>query len=79
MDNRKERIIEAIKSEDVIGLPYSHVNGDCWTCKHRDYGYKCPAFPDGIPIEIAYGLETHREIRKDQKNPIVFESRFGDK
>lgn len=79
MDENILSIIEAIKSEDLIGLPYSHVKGDCWTCKHRDYGYKCPAFPNGIPDDIAWGLTHHTTVRDDQKNPIIFESRFGDK
>jgi len=33
----------------------------------------CEAYPDGIPDDIAYGNDKHLEIRKDQKNDIVFE------
>lgn len=35
----------------------------------------CPAFPEGIPYEIAYGKDLHEEIHpeQDDENPIVYE------
>jgi len=33
----------------------------------------CPAFPDGIPDEIAYGDNPHTEPLPGQGNTIVFE------
>lgn len=33
----------------------------------------CKAFPNGIPVEIAYGKNTHSKPLKDQKNTIVYE------
>ena len=33
----------------------------------------CKAFPDGIPIEIAYGDNKHLKPLKNQKNDIVYE------
>jgi hypothetical protein len=32
----------------------------------------CPAFPDGIPFEIAYGSDKHASVRSDQKGTFVF-------
>lgn len=32
----------------------------------------CPAFPDGIPDEIAYGSDKHTSVRPDQKGTFVF-------
>jgi len=34
----------------------------------------CKAFPDGIPIGIAYGRNKHTRPLPDQKNDTVFES-----
>lgn len=33
----------------------------------------CKAFPKGIPEEIAYGDNKHKESLKDQDNDITFE------
>lgn len=33
----------------------------------------CPAFPEGIPDEIAYGDNLHEEPLPEQDNNIVFE------
>lgn len=33
----------------------------------------CPAFPDGIPPEIAYGDNLHQTPFPSQPNDIVFE------
>lgn len=58
----------------------------CYTrkCKHYE-GVKwfgdeeisennfCPAFPNGIPYEIAYGGNKHLEKHPDQKTDITFE------
>jgi len=60
----------------------------CWTriCKHfsgvryldesigeaSEVVY-CPAFPDGIPREIAYGDNPHSTVMKGQVGTIVYE------
>jgi len=52
-------------------------------CKHYQ-GYQffpetesvkciCPAYPEGIPEDIAYGEEKHLTVRPDQKRTDVFE------
>ena len=33
----------------------------------------CAAYPDGIPVDIAYGDDLHASVRDDQDNEIVFE------
>lgn len=33
----------------------------------------CRAYPNVIPIEIAYGNDKHLTLRADQKNNYVFE------
>ena len=33
----------------------------------------CPAFPKGIPSEIAYGPNKHLKVRPDQKGDLVYE------
>lgn len=33
----------------------------------------CAAFPEGIPADIAYGVDLHLKAREDQENDIVFE------
>jgi len=32
----------------------------------------CAAFPDGIPIDIAYGDDKHKKVHPLQTNKIVF-------
>lgn len=52
---------------------------DCMKCKHLhkpvdgDWGYKCAAFPAGIPEEIITGEVEHRQPY-DGDNGIVFEA-----
>ena len=58
----------------------------CWTRKCRYYlgviqsdgtemteVNNCEAFPEGIPNEISYGDNLHKEPLKKQKNDIVFQ------
>jgi hypothetical protein len=33
----------------------------------------CPAFPNGIPLRIAYGRDRHLVPAKDQVSTVVFE------
>jgi hypothetical protein len=33
----------------------------------------CEAYPNGIPVEIAYGNDSHLELRGDEENPVAFE------
>ena len=33
----------------------------------------CPAFPDGIPDEVAYGSDPHLRPREGQGNDVAFE------
>ena len=33
----------------------------------------CKAFPDGIPNDIAFGDDSHKEAKKGQKGDYVFE------
>jgi len=33
----------------------------------------CEAFPEGIPDEISYGDNLHKEPLKNQKNDIIFQ------
>ena len=33
----------------------------------------CEAFPDGIPHEIAYGENEHKQVHPNQDNDIVYE------
>ncbi len=33
----------------------------------------CTAFPNGIPFDIAEGIDLHSKPTKDQENKIVFE------
>lgn len=39
----------------------------------------CPAFPDGIPDEIAYGEDKHTSVRSDQKGTFVFKKGLPNK
>jgi hypothetical protein len=32
----------------------------------------CKAYPEGIPDDIADGIDLHSKVRKDQKNSFVF-------
>lgn len=43
-------------------------------CKHLDSGtgWKCPAFPAGIPLPILNNTLDHREPLPGQMNEIVF-------
>ncbi len=33
----------------------------------------CAAYPEGIPVEIAYGNVQHMTVRDDQDNEITYE------
>ena len=51
---------------------------DCFECKHFDdsltsIGWKCEAFPKGIPDEIADGKTLHNKPLPSQNNDIIFE------
>lgn len=57
----------------------------CINCKHynweksledEDGKYYCPAYPDGIPMEIEDGTDNHAKERPDQVEGYVFESKF---
>jgi len=37
----------------------------------------CPAFPDGIPDDIAYGEDKHTEVHKDQVGTLTYEPAAG--
>jgi len=58
----------------------------CWTrrCKHYigviqpddtelSETNSCTAFPEGIPYEIAYGINSHNKPLLHQENDIIFE------
>lgn len=50
----------------------------CIICKHLNDGWKCDAFPDGIPDDILSGNNDHSQKHEEQKNEILFE-RIADK
>lgn len=35
----------------------------------------CPAFPGGIPDDIAYGKNKHKQVISDQTGDLVFETK----
>jgi hypothetical protein len=46
----------------------------CLYCKHFDInGFKCKAFPKGLPPEIISGENNHSKPLPKQGNEIVFE------
>jgi len=62
--------------------------GICINCKHlpikrikhtAKYGdpttIVCPAFPDGIPMEISDGVKDHNKVIDGQVGDIVYEKR----
>ena len=45
------------------------MNGaQCISCKHYEGNWVCPFFPNGIPAEIASGVELHDEYRNYEKD-----------
>ena len=57
----------------------------CADCRHARAGSgssggaltsTCAAYPDGIPLEIFIGDESHNELRGDEAAPVVFEPAF---
>ena len=57
---------------------YFIYGSDCSRCKHLKPGgdYTCPAFPEGIPIDLLSADLQHREVIKGQAGDTVFESRL---
>ena len=48
----------------------------CYNCKYfREWDFFCKAYPKGIPDELLYGEEAHREVRNDQRGTTVFEQK----
>jgi hypothetical protein len=45
----------------------------CLLCKHYKFDNVCIAFPDGIPISIVEGKNSHSKPLSIQDNKIVFE------
>jgi len=45
----------------------------CIKCRYFDNNLICPAFPDGIPVNILIGEFDHTVKHPDQKNNIIFE------
>lgn len=46
---------------------------NCLFCKHLEEGFKCAAFPNGIPDIILSGEDGHLEPYEQQENEVVFE------
>ena len=44
----------------------------CSHCVNYLGSGKCQAYPDGIPEDILEGKVSHRDVRDDQNNDIVF-------
>ena len=52
---------------------YNPYKADCGNCVHLNRAdLTCGAFPEGIPVSLLSGDEKHREIRKRQKEGIIF-------
>ncbi len=49
------------------------MNSKCSVCKHYYMSYRCDAFPDRIPEDIAIGEVSHISKHSAQDNDIVFE------
>ena len=49
----------------------------CFFCKHlfetKEYSWKCPAFPDGIPDTVLWFRVFHDAPLEGQKGSLVFE------
>ena len=54
-------------------IPRDRVWGSCLYCVHFGQGMGCPAFPDGIPVQILSGEVDHLVVRPGQVGAIVYE------
>jgi len=63
-----EALLDSIKDLSPLSL--------CRKCCHywnTDEGFKCDAFPNGIPYSILIGDSDHHEKHPSQDNDIIFE------
>jgi hypothetical protein len=45
----------------------------CFICEHlNDPNLSCPAYPDGIPMDILKGMRCHTKVFKDQAGQTVY-------
>lgn len=52
----------------------------CLGCKHRaSGGMTCPAFPSGIPLNIASGQIKHTRVLPGQEGAFVWEAKASDR
>ncbi len=56
--------------DEYSGVPRAP---QCNLCKHFEGFGLCPAFPDGIPIEIIDNELIHNEVLEGQEEPIIWE------
>jgi len=49
------------------------ISPDCVICKHFRQGFKCAAYPEGIPDDILLLKRRHTKKLKDQKGSWIFE------
>lgn len=54
-------------------IPKYKYNESCLKCTNYLTGFKCVAFPYGIPNEILTGENKHIKHLKNQGNSIVFD------
>lgn len=65
---------------------YTTLLPSCFYCKHLTdagtqvslQGWKCPAFPNGISVNILDRTLSHEEILPGQQGELVYESREID-
>lgn len=56
-------------------------DSQCCDCTHlvvENHEWFCPAFPDGIPDELAFNDFIHDKKHPDQVGDTIFESRKED-
>jgi hypothetical protein len=49
----------------------------CFRCKHFLEGYKCPAFPEGIPNDILSNEFIHNKKHPEQQGALLFDDDGG--